>query len=132
MDFIESLPKSEGKDTMLVVVNGLTKYNHFIPLGHPFTVISTFEIFFNKVIKYHGLPKSIVSDRDKVFISNFWKALFKMMGTQFHQCTSYHPQIPLCFFFLYSLFNLRLSTLFLFTLSILSLSRLFLYLSLSL
>lgn len=92
MDFIESLPKSEGKDTMLVVVNGLTKYSHFIPLGHPFTVISTFEIFFNKVIKYHGLPKSIVSDRDKVFISKFWKALFKMMGTQFHQSTSYHPQ----------------------------------------
>lgn len=85
MDFIEAPPKSKSKDTILVVVDRLTKYNHFIPLAHPFMTISTAKIFFNKVIKYHRPPKSVISDRDKVFISNFCKWLFKMMGTQYHQ-----------------------------------------------
>lgn len=51
------------------------------------------EVFFKKVLKYHELASSIISDRDQVFISNFWKGLFKMMGTQLQQSTSYHPQM---------------------------------------
>lgn len=74
----KALPISEGKDTMLVVVDKLTKYSHFIALSHPFTT-SNAELFFINIVR-HGLPRTIVSDQDKIFLSNFWQCLFKTMG----------------------------------------------------
>ena len=92
MDFIIGLPKSEGKSVIMVVVDRLTKYAHFCALSHPFKE-STFAItFMDTIQKLHGNPKVIVSDRDPIFIGNFWTDLFSCLGTQLAHSSSYHPQ----------------------------------------
>ncbi|XP_073362615.1 uncharacterized protein [Aegilops tauschii subsp. strangulata] len=92
MDFIEGLPKSEGYSAILVVVDRFTKVSHFLPLKHPFTAASVANIFLNNIVKLHGLPLAIVSDRDKIFTSSFWKELFRIWGTELQMSTAYHPQ----------------------------------------
>lgn len=92
MDFIEGLPLSEGSNAILVIVNRFTKYNHFIPLRHPFTAQGVAKLVLDNVVKHHGVPKSIVSDRDRIFTSVFWKNLFSLMQTKLMLSTSYHPQ----------------------------------------
>jgi hypothetical protein len=67
---------------IFVVVDRFTKYAHFLPLKHPYTAQSVAKVFFNNVVKLHGLPKMIASDRGKVFTSIFWKELFKLLDTQ--------------------------------------------------
>lgn len=69
MDFIDGLPKSHGKDTILVVVDRLTKYAHFISLKHPFTTHTVALEFTKEIVRLHGFPNSIITDRDKVFLS---------------------------------------------------------------
>uniref|UniRef100_A0A0A9BSM5 Integrase catalytic domain-containing protein n=1 Tax=Arundo donax TaxID=35708 RepID=A0A0A9BSM5_ARUDO len=92
MDFIESLPKSEEVDVILVVVDRLSKYAHFIPLHHPFTAQQVARAVLDNVVKLHGMPKSMVSDRDKVFTSAFWCELFQLMDIKLHLSSAYHPQ----------------------------------------
>jgi len=92
MDFIEGLPSSQGKTTILVVVDRLTKYAHFCPVSHPYTASTIAQLFMDNIVKLHGVPQSIVSDRDKIFTSHFWKELFRLQGTQLKMSTSYHPQ----------------------------------------
>ena len=77
---------------ILVVVDRLTKSAHFAPLVNWFTVVQVVEVFADKVVKLHGIPRTLVSDRDPIFISHFWKKLFKLSGTTLHHSTTYHPQ----------------------------------------
>ena len=88
MDFIERLPRSEAWDTILVVVDRLSKYGHFITVKHPFTTASIAGIFVKEVVKLHKVPNSIISDRDKIFVSHFWEELFRLQGTQLNMSSS--------------------------------------------
>lgn len=85
MDFIESLPISNEFDTILVVVDRLSKYGHFIPLRHPFSAATVVAVLVWDVVKLRGIPSSIISDRDKDFMSGFWKELFR-------HSSRYHPR----------------------------------------
>lgn len=69
MDFIEGLPRSQRKDVIFVVVDRLTKFSHFITLAHPFTVKTVARAFIDNIIRLHGPPIAIVSDRDNNFTS---------------------------------------------------------------
>ena len=90
LDFIEGLPKSRGKDTILVVVDRLSKYAHFLSLEHPFTAAMVAQLYFDHIFKLHGIPKTLVSDRDKVFLSQFWQELFRLQHVSLHMSTAYH------------------------------------------
>jgi hypothetical protein len=92
MDFITGLPKSKGYEAIFVVVDRLSKYGHFIPLKHPYTARKVAEIFTKEVVRLHGVPQSIVSDRDPLFVSLFWKELFRLQGTVLSMSSSYHPE----------------------------------------
>ena len=78
MDFITQLPPSNGKTTILVVVDRLSKYAHFCALGPHITAPQLADIFAKEVCRLHGFPSSIVSDRDPLFMSSFWQELFKL------------------------------------------------------
>ena len=89
---MEGLPKSDGFSVVLVVVDRLTKYAHFFPLKHPFSALSVARVLFDGVLKLHGLPNTMVFDRDKVFTSSVWTELFKLVGIQLLFSTTYHPR----------------------------------------
>ena len=91
MDFIEGLPLSNGKDTILVMVDRLSKSAHFLTLAHPFMANIVAKKFVEGVVKLPSMPRSIISDRDHVFISNFWREFFKLSGTQLKMSATYHP-----------------------------------------
>ncbi|KAJ0857239.1 putative nucleotidyltransferase, Ribonuclease H [Helianthus annuus] len=92
MDFITNLPPSNGKTAIWVIVDRLTKFAHFISLRPNYTATSLATIFLDQIYKLHGLPKSILSDRDPVFVSKFWKELFNSVGTTLLHSSAYHPQ----------------------------------------
>jgi hypothetical protein len=92
MDFVEGLPMSKGKNVILVVVDRLTKYAHFLPLSHPYTVQSVADIFINNIIKLHGPPTVITTDRDTIFLSKLWKEIFAALKISLHFSTAYHPE----------------------------------------
>lgn len=92
MDFIEGLHKSGSMEVILVVVDRLTKYGHFVALKHPYTTQEIAETFLREIYKLHGLPRAIVTDKDAIFTSQFRQQLFKTMGTKLNMTTSYHPQ----------------------------------------
>ncbi|KAJ0442677.1 putative nucleotidyltransferase, Ribonuclease H [Helianthus annuus] len=92
MDFIVGLPVSNRVDTILVVVDRLSKYAHFLCLSHPFTAKGVASVFCKEIVRLHGFPRSIISDRDVVFLSNFWQELFRLCQTKLQMSTSYHPQ----------------------------------------
>lgn len=92
MDFVEGLPTSGSANCIMVVVDKLTRYAHFIPLHHPFTAAKVALAFLDHVFKLHSLPEIIVSDRDPIFTSRFWKELFSLVGTDLRMSSAYHPE----------------------------------------
>lgn len=92
LDFIEGLPKSKSYDTILVVIDKLTKYAHFICLPHPYTAALVAQVFLHHIYKLHGMSSIIISDRDRVFTSAFWQELFKLTDTTLNMSLAYHPQ----------------------------------------
>lgn len=92
MDFIEGLPRSNSFNCILVVVDRFSKYAYFLPLSHPFIALQVAVLFMINIFKLHDLPQAIVSDRDKIFTSNLWRELFKLLGTDLQMSSAYHSQ----------------------------------------
>jgi len=93
MDFVSGLPLSASKkDAIWVVVDRLTKSAHFIPVRTDFSLDKLAELYVSQIVRLHGVPISIVSDRDPRFTSRFWKKLQEALGTKLHFSTAFHPQ----------------------------------------
>ena len=91
MDVIEGLPRSNIYMVILVVVDRLSKYAHFIPLQYSYTIVTVAAAFMREMVRLHRIPELIVTNRDKVFLSHFWRKLFKIHGTILKRSTAYHP-----------------------------------------
>jgi hypothetical protein len=92
IDFIEGLPKSSNKSTILIVVDRLTKYAHLIALSHPYIAHSMAQAFTDNIFKLHGHPVAIVTDRDRIFTNQLWLEIFKSMRVTLQNSSAYHPQ----------------------------------------
>lgn len=77
---------------MLIVVDGLSKYIHFIPINHPYITRKIAEVFAKEIVRLHGIPQSILSDRDLLFITLFRRKLFCLQGIILKMSSSYHPK----------------------------------------
>lgn len=93
MDFVTGLPRScKGNDAIWVIVDCLTKVAHFLPMKITFPLDRLAQLYVNEIVRLHGVPLTIVSDRDARFTFRFWTALQKAMGTKLKFSTAYHPQ----------------------------------------
>ncbi|KAG8493029.1 hypothetical protein CXB51_010399 [Gossypium anomalum] len=93
MDFVSGLPLSSSKkDAIWVIVDRLTKSAHFISVRMDYSLDKLAELYISQIVKLHGVPISIVSDRDLRFTSRFWKKLQEALGTKLHFSTAFHPQ----------------------------------------
>nr|GEY26108.1 putative reverse transcriptase domain-containing protein [Tanacetum cinerariifolium] len=93
MDFVIKLPKtSTGHDTIWVIIDRLTKSAHFIPTRETDSMETLTMLYIKEIVFRHGVPISIISDRDSQFTSRFWKSLQSALGTQLDMSTTYHPE----------------------------------------
>jgi transposase InsO family protein len=93
MDFIIGLPRmNKQHDSIMVVVEKLARSSHFVHVKTTHTMTNIAESFIKEIARFHGIPRTIVSDRDTMFTSNFWRGLFKGFGTNLKFSTTYHPQ----------------------------------------
>ncbi|KAK8934932.1 hypothetical protein KSP39_PZI014600 [Platanthera zijinensis] len=93
MDFVHGLPRSQqGNDAIWVIVDCLTKVAHFIPNRKEDGVEKLVELYVRNIVRLHGIPKSIVSDRDGRFTSKDWRLVQKSLGTKLKFSTAFHPQ----------------------------------------
>ncbi|GJP55952.1 hypothetical protein CLOM_g14963 [Closterium sp. NIES-68] len=93
MDFVTGMPAGpRGNDAFLVVVDRLTKMAHFVACKTTITAEQTAKLFLMNIVRLHGIPSAIISDRDPQFTSNFWTKTWQQYGTRLHLSTAYHPQ----------------------------------------
>ncbi len=93
LDFVTGLPKtSTGHDALLTVTDRRTKMVHLLPTTKDVDAVTTAKLFFDRVVALHGVPESLVSDRDSKFTGLFWRTLWKRFGVRLMMSTAYHPQ----------------------------------------
>ncbi|GJW39855.1 putative reverse transcriptase domain-containing protein [Tanacetum coccineum] len=93
MDFVTKLPKTANDhDTIWVIVDRLTKSVHFLPMRENDLIEKLMKLYMKEVVTRHGVPVSIIFDRDGRFTSLFWQALHKALGTRLDMSTTYHPE----------------------------------------
>jgi hypothetical protein len=93
MDFIVGLPRTtKGFDSIWVVIDRLTKIAHFLPVKTKYLVVAYAELYIARILRLHGVPKTIVSDHGPQFVSKFWEELHKCLGTKLLRSLAYHPQ----------------------------------------
>jgi transposase InsO family protein len=93
MDFINGLPKTpRGNDSIWVIVNHITKVAHFIPVRTTYGGDKLAKLYIDNILKLHGVPKSIVSDRGAQFVSKFWRSLHQALKTKLDFSSACHPQ----------------------------------------
>jgi len=94
MDFVVGLPLTLQKfDSIWVIVDRLTKSDNFLPINIRYSLEILTELYIREIVRLHGVPISIISDRDPRFTSKFWGSLHRALGTKLHLSSTYHPQI---------------------------------------
>ncbi|WRX23581.1 Integrase [Theobroma cacao] len=93
MDFVLGLPrKQSGKDVIWVIVDRLTKSGHFLAIHSTYSIEKLAKLYIDEIVRFHGVPVSIVSDRDLRFTSRFWQKFQDALGTNLRFSTTFHPQ----------------------------------------
>ena len=92
MDFITDMPvNTVGGDSVFVVVDRFSKQTHLIPLTTDTSAIACAKAYLDNIVRLHGVPLSIVSDRDPRFTARFWQELMRLLGTELNMSTAFHP-----------------------------------------
>jgi transposase InsO family protein len=93
MDFIVGLPRTQrGYDSIWVIVDRLTKVAYFLPVRTTYSSARLAELYMERIVSLHGVPKKIVSDRGTQFTSHYWQKIHEALGTKLNFSTAYHPQ----------------------------------------
>jgi hypothetical protein len=93
MDFVSGLPLTSRKhDSIWVIVDRLTKTPHFIPVHTTYDARDYASLYIEHIVRLHGVPKTIISDRGSLFVARFWEQLHKSFGTKIIRSSAYHPQ----------------------------------------
>ncbi len=93
MDFVSGLPLTQKKhDAVWVIVDRLTKSAHFLPVRIDYSLEELAELYISEIVRLHGIPFSITSERDPRFTSRFWKKLQEALGIKLHFSMAFHPQ----------------------------------------
>ena len=93
MDFITGLSMThQGHDLVWAIVDGLTKSAHFIPVNTRYLAGKYAKLYISQIVRLHGIPRTIISDRGPQFIAHFWEHLHHALGTKLIRSSAYHPQ----------------------------------------